>query len=393
MTQKRLCTNFKDGIRELCLPECASFGVETCEKCGFIWGKRDREWFTDKLLKAQHELETDICINLCPKEICQEKVYLANCPITLAHKPIAYLGKKELVESRTLQICYQELSDCDADLPTTFTLNCDNENNDLIGTVFIENIPDGVTIDNIQFCYPEFISFKPKQQLVPPDCLREVECDGEILAVEAIWPKCHLVHPNCNKAKIESLDCFLTEIVVNFFVINEDLAVEIPDKCTCGFCEINKCTGFTIELGDPLIGEVCIKAEPNSCRCLTERYVYVNYATALNCDEPDPLIDNAIALLALIRSGNKKWCDCTNSTDLIKYWMEQDPSVSDRNATPFEGINRFPYGKTRAGVEVAKFVKDIRQKLIKDGILEENTGGFWGGLNRDKQLFRRHRRF
>lgn len=392
MISKTLCLEYKDIIRELCIPECSAFGVYvTCESCKRVKSKSEREWIFKQAIKAQQQIESAIGnIPMCPAEVCQEKVWLDDCPVKLDHFPIAYVGKRILIEERTLAICYQQLSDCGADLP--FSLQVCTENNDYIGVIDIIGLPDDV--DEITFRYPGFLCFSTNQILQQPECLEPIICDEEQFGVEAIWPKCHLIHPNCDTAKIKETSCFLEDVIVEFWTIDETLAIEIPQQCTCGACDtVSGCTSYTIEIDDPLMGGVCIIGD--GCKCHTDNYVYVNYATAHDCGAVDENLNRAVALLTLLKAGKKKICDCgaDESSDYIDWMLELDPSFTGGNANPFDSRKAFPYGKTRAGVEVSLIIQDVKDRLVEMGIALAKTGGFLGGMNFRKQLFRRPRKW
>ena len=98
-------------------------------------------------------------------------------------------------------------------------------------------------------------------------------------------------------------------------------------------------------------------------------------------------------MLALIRHGKKKWCDCTESTDYIDYLLELDPSVTRENATPFEGFNKLRWGKTIAGVMVQRNVEQIKKRMIDLGQVKSSESGYLGGLDKRQKLFKGGRRW
>jgi len=380
------CLEYKELIKELCFPsECAAFGVVVkCEKCNKPASKSLREWWHRNMESAQQEIEDIIGCPICPTEICQEKVYLKKCPTTLNKRPIAYLGKKVLIESREVTICYQELSDCGADLPFYVGPSCDDQN-DLIGVVDIMDLPTDYDFNHVTFRYPDFLCYNTKQVLQSPNCFNEIICNDTVYGIEAIWPKCHLIHPNCDKAKLSEVDCFLETIVVEFWKIDESLAIEVPNKCSCGGCALPNC-GYEIELGDALQGEVCITSTDCSCKCQDD-YIYVNYAIAHNCGDPDRNMNRMLSLLALLKHGNKKFCDCESGNDYLEYMLALDPSYI--NATsPFDTVKNFPFGKTRAGMEIKKLLEQIQNRRIKQGQAKVHNGGMVHGVNPAKKPFK-----
>jgi len=366
--------------------ECAAFGVMVkCEKCNKPASKSLREWWHRNMESAQQEIEDIIGCPICPTEICREKVYLCDCPTNLKKRPVAYLGKKVLIESREMTICYQELSDCGADLPFYVGPSCDDQN-DLIGVINIMDLPTDYDFDLINFRYPDFLCYNTKQVLQQPTCLNEMVYGDITYGVEAIWPKCYLIHPNCTKAKLADTECFLETIVVEFWKIDEDLAIEIPNKCDCCSCPSTPNCGYEIELGDEHQAEVCVTPSDCSCSCHDD-YVYVNYATAYNCGDPDRNMNRMLSLLALLKHGNKKFCDCESGNDYIQSMLELDPSFVS-SSSPFDVAKNFPFGKTRAGIEVKKLLEQIKNRRIIQGQAETLSGGMTHGINPKTKPFK-----
>lgn len=365
------CLSYGSLIDTLCWDECASYGVSvpceamqplTLKKRRYIWGK---------YMSAQQHVQSILDAPLCPQQICNESHSLkSDCTIKLDNCPIAYLGKKVEVKIGTYEICYTT-GNCGA----IFSNKNDTCSHDgAVGYVLIpdEDIPEGVTLDQLGFKYPDYCR-NPTIPLEQP-CLDCTEYTNDTTVIQAVWPKCHLLDPNQPRGEFNG-NCFLEEVIVCYTYIDEEQAISIKMECKCGcsYCSSNECA-YSVEIGDAISGTVCVKPTGGCCgKCA--KILRFNYGTAFDCgeDSVSEILKHVVSLVTVVKTGKILFTLCKNAPrgmEMLEYLLEQDPDSQG----PLTTVKALPFGGTRAGMEASRSIDAI---MVSRGRKKKNlpTGG------------------
>jgi hypothetical protein len=294
--------------------------------CHVNWRVYQREGWLQKLAAAEAELKRDLGAPICPQEITDE-LHPITSNIRLNQAPISYIGKRTYSDWTDVPLALDAedkyyIDICDAELA-------------------------GVSIDDVQVSYPDTVldCYYGRQTLQKP-CITamEADCGGSSLAAgyHLTWETCQLVHPAENEAAIPAeLEKLITSVKWRASVIDTSLAVEVVGECSCDCCEEST---LTATIADATEGIICLD---NGCNCASGR-VRINYAVGFiaEVDRIDPGLEEAVVLLALVKSAGTpvKPCGCDNKyTDKM---LEMDPTATT------EFAHKLRYGPSNAGMAV-----------------------------------------
>lgn len=337
-----LCISFQRSLDLLKLTDCAPYGVHEPDgsvvaSCDTPWTVKEREFWLQMLADAQDTIERELGVPLCPQEICNE-LHTINCPIKLRYAPVAYLGQKVY-----------------SDWTTEPVVITNGE-----GVVEVCGIDtDVVTVDNIEFAYPEDVCRTGLQRLQTP-CLEAITCEDLTDGIRATWPLCQLHSPDIDVSSETDTDDFLDEVRWRTWTIDESLAYTVVGECSCRVCGSGEIPTYTMTLSSDVLGELCIASDT----CVNRnRRLFINYATAFNCGNGiSPSLERAVVLLALLKAGPNRPCGCDAYDAQVNYWLADDSgrgieAISDRQ------IERdFRYGISKAGMEVMRTLDNILKR-------------------------------
>lgn len=348
------CVTFQQALETLQLIFCHSYGVLTpCYQdigCTDVWNVEKREWFVRKLQAAEKTIERELGAPLCPKQI-RDEPHPFQTTIFTRQRPIAYLGVK--VET------YIDTFDLEYDVPDGWDLNApfhDCTNDQYLAYVSMTDGDleeySGVSAEDIVWKYPA--SCNTRQELQEP-CYQQIwnsELD-EYVHVWA-WSKCQLLKPDVDSAGIteEPEPNFLSTVDAYYHTIDSSQAVIVPPGCGC-----DDPGSLTVEIGDAYAGEVCITG---NCDFNGSRF-YLNYGTAFGPSDVtaiDQDIVEAVVLLALTLTGNRRLCGCEDFSETVNFWLEQDPDSRVAMVLP----SMIPYGGTRAGMQVMRIINRLLKR-------------------------------
>lgn len=338
-----------------------AYGYLDATVCAHNWKRYQREGWMQAIINAEAELRRDLGKPLCPMEICDETHFVSD-EIKLNQKPVAYLGTKTWTDWVELTL--------DPNPPVEGTAEytveiCDS---DLVAA----GVED---VDNIVWSYPDDIldCYSGNQSLQDPCVTRiaDASCGVGENGYLFTWPVYQLVKPLVDSMQQSEVDNLITAVKWRAWSIDTDSIYTAVEPCYCDACQGTLPT-YTVQLCDATDGVICV--DKGSCQAgLSWRSkIRINYATAFGCDmsdQIDPSIEEAIALLALVKAQYTavKPCVCDNTTidDLLK----PDPSASTEYAS------KLRYGPTMAGMRVWRIV----DKLIKKPNFNQ-PGNVGGGL-------------
>lgn len=340
------CISFKRSLEILMLDnKCGAYGMLSSEQCNAHWKAYQREGWLQKLRAAEAELKRDLGAHLCPEQVCDELHGMAET-IRLNQAPIAYLGV-QIYSDWSERSLTQDLATLDY-----FIDICDNE----LGSS---------SINDVQVAYPDAVTdvYTGLQYLQAPTISRLYgSCPGATDGYRLTWPACQLVHPNADEVQPTDTASLITEVKWRLSTVDADQAIEVVGECGCECCS----TTPEISILDDIEGLVCID---NFCGC-TRSQVRINYATAFGgCASMDPGLEEAIVLLALLKTAGTpvKPCGCDNT--FTEYMMEIDPTART------EFAHKLAYGPTNAGMTIWRTISkykerpNFNQPVISGGML------------------------
>lgn len=337
-----------------------AYGYLNAAVCSRNWKRYQREGWINYIIQAESEIRRDLGKPLCPMEICDETHFVAD-QITLNQKPVAYLGTKTYTDWVELTL--------DPNPPVEGTAEYTVEICD--STLAAAGITD---VDTIVWSYPDAVldCYSGNQRLQEPCVTRisDASCGGGENGYLFTWPVYQLVDPLVDSMQPSEVTNLITAVKWRAWSIDTDSIYEAVEPCYCGSCQGTVPT-YTVTLCNATDGIICV--DKGSCQAgLSWRSkIRINYATAFGCDMSDhidPSIEEAIALLTLVKSMHTavKPCTCDNTTidELIKI----DPTATT------EFAHKLRYGPTVAGMMAWRIV----DKLIKKPNFNEpgiTTGG------------------
>lgn len=323
-------------------PGAYGVGIQEYD-CELCWSKVQRDGWMSELWNAQVDIERELGDNyVCPREVCSE-VHRTGLEIQLKH-PILSLGNYLYTDWQTLDIAYSETP---FEIGTKGTIVICNELLEIGGTTY--------SIDDIEWDYPEEIAecLTGLQEVQAPCYAGETDPDEVCLTGghEFWWPiyqlasPLNMATPSTECTDLTDADQFLTQLRFRFRYIDDTGAVTLVGQCSCGnSCDVS---GVTAEIKDAAEGIICLSGNV----CGTNSRVKINYISAYRCaDSPDPVLEKAIVVLAIVYAGPTiaKPCECDNTW--IDKWAEPDPLA------PHDLPSRMRYGASNGGMFVMRTI-------------------------------------
>lgn len=356
----QLCVTFDRSLEILIMGNKAgAYGFQIPNAaCDRFMAAYQREGWIDKMRAASSELKRDLGAPICAEPIYDE-LHPLKSRIKVRQAPVAYLGKKTF--STWLEI---NLADDGGGKSTEI---CDGD----LG---------GATIDEVQVSYPDAVleCYTGLQTLQAPCVTRIIgSCGGGTDGYKLWWPLYQLVDPAVDETDATKTADFLTAIKWRVVSLDATQAVEIVGECDCACC--NSASDLTVTLEDAVEGNVCIEScvTDSLCTCY-DRQIRLNYATDFSYGSGvDPALEEALVLLALVRSEKTaaKPCGCDNS--MIEHLLSLDPTAATEFAT------KLSYGPTVAGMTVMRIVnKFLKRPHFNQPVM---SGGLFSGRSVKKK--------
>ena len=378
---------------------CANCPDNDC--CGEPWTSIMIQQWWSAVKNAERQIVDYLGKPICPTEICKERHRL-RCPIYLKHGPVAYLGKRVDVGALTLDINNCNLQPCPTE-PLDCTCLQDGclAQNERLAFIPIADVPEGATV-TAEFMRFEHVQSNCDDRYYPRElaepCISEEYCDlglgagSELIGYILKWELYQLVLPKAKRpVKIGADDCFASEILVTFEMIDETQAATLAKPCKC--CENTRCScgqygcccgnpdapTITATLGDEQAGEVCLTKESGSdCTCNIS-HVYMCYGTDLSCyGSRDDLLE-AVVKLAITKLSPHMVdsCSCDDFKESLSYWREVDPIAGQ------EFASKMRWGGSRGGMDALRILKGFRERMDNPfGVV--TSGGMMRKRGRDR---------
>lgn len=338
-----LCVSFERSLHILNIDNIAgAYGLDHSElPCHQPWKVYQREGWSQKITIAETDVKRDLGYSVCPEEIIGELHHMRD-RITLNQAPIAYLGQKEYTDWAEVGLSWD---DDDAYIEL-----CESA----LGV--------GVTPGYIQFSYSDSIlTCMPNMlQALQAPCVEEAAGCGAEDGYRFTWPSHQLVRPDVDEAAPSGYQddaVFVQAVKWRVWSIDATSGGDLIGICDCDCCTDNQ--AITLSIADAYEGVICIDGCDtglDTCYC-RNRKIRINYATAYGTGaQIDPTVEEAIVLLALVKTGMTpvKPCGCDNRwTD---YMLEDDPS----SRTEF--ASKLRYGTSRAGMTAWRQLMNIKDK-------------------------------
>lgn len=333
-----LCVSFEESLHELILGNVSGpYGLIPPGRCDVVWEAYQREGWIGKLQDAQSEIERDLGMPLCSRELCDE-IYTADDQIYLRGRPVAYLGRKvwsEWTEAALTMVLagglivegYLELTDAEL---------------------------GGAAVEDLQFTYPgEILDIYGGNQT-----LQAPRVNAIAGGYRFTWPARQLVEPLTDSvmSNADNLEDYLINRVLwRAGSIDSSSAVVAISPCSCGRCS-NTPPAYTATLCDAQSGLVCLE-RTGGCSGYKGQ-VRISYATGSWCDRDglDAALKGAVVLLALHKARHTpaKPCGCDNS------FIDEMLEIEGMAATD-KSIN-MRYGLTRAAMQVARTIMKYKER-------------------------------
>lgn len=340
-----LCVSFARSLHVLNIDNIAgAYGLDHSDlPCHKPWKVYQREGWIRKLTLAEIDVKRDLGFSICPEEITGE-LHTIHDKITLNQAPISYLGQKTYTDWAEVGLTW--------DGDEAYIELCE-------GVLGVD-----VTSDYVQLSYPDSIltlQTDQLQALQAPRVENASGCGAEP-GYRFTWPSHQLVRPDVDEAApsdYQDGEVFIQFVKWRVWSIDATSGGEFVGMCDCGCCQDNQTV--TLSIGDAYEGVVCVDGCDtglDACYC-QNRKIRINYATAYGAGAGatmDPSIEEAVVLLALVKTGMTpiKPCGCDNRW--IDWMLEDDPSYRS------EFASKLRYGISRAGMEVWRKLMNINEK-------------------------------